>query len=193
MADESKGQSMMFQALADALSADGFVPLIVTSRLEGDATELGQAMGRLLKKWSLDGQHIFDSNLLLAEAKLVSGEEMANLERQLASAKLKAANNEQREARFALLFGGESTVRFDSAKVSAGRTAPKGGRNQELVLSAFRQLLADSGDASEVRGIWDRPNSEINFDDLYKRKESNDRNGTGKRSLRCSVWAQMAR
>lgn len=39
-----------------------------------------------------------------------------------------------------LLFGGESTVLFDS---NMALTGGKGGRNQELVLSLFHSLLSD--------------------------------------------------
>lgn len=50
---------------------------------------------------------------------------------------------------FVLLFGGESTVRFNEALRNAndaGDNGAKGGRNQELVLAAFKYLLETVND-----------------------------------------------
>jgi glycerate-2-kinase len=124
----------MLEALARKLDAGGFKPLIITNQLEGDASELGVAMAkllmRLLKTDELTSNEI--KRCFGEEGNLLFDKNVFNLYEQL--------SNYQSDSRqpLALLFGGESTVRFNKEKVQEGA---KGGRNQELVLAAFNALL----------------------------------------------------
>lgn len=117
----------MLEALSQKFSALNFLPLIITNKLEGNATFRGAEMADLMV------------NLMSEEKKI--GKELA--ERLLIDEKTRLKLEEcinQQSKPIILLFGGETTVKFDDQnKIGKGA---KGGRNQELVLAAFERLLS---------------------------------------------------
>ncbi|KAL3091660.1 hypothetical protein niasHT_024242 [Heterodera trifolii] len=101
----------------DCFNSLSISPFIVTNRLEGNATELGMRFAKLIKQSMVNGK--LDRSMI------------ADFD-----------DDSQRSAEFdsqrvVVLFGGESTVRFDAKKATQNA---KGGRNQEMVLSAFHHL-----------------------------------------------------
>uniref|UniRef100_A0A915M0C5 Glycerate kinase n=1 Tax=Meloidogyne javanica TaxID=6303 RepID=A0A915M0C5_MELJA len=112
--------------LSAHLNSAGFIPIIVTNCLEGNATKLGQSMARILVKLATQAKHLaLDISNFLKEEFSVNVEEFLNID---------ISKNDK----IVLIFGGESTVCFDSSQVLTGA---KGGRNQEMVLSVLNELL----------------------------------------------------
>uniref|UniRef100_A0A915NW28 Glycerate kinase n=1 Tax=Meloidogyne floridensis TaxID=298350 RepID=A0A915NW28_9BILA len=118
--------SMILKELSAHLNSAGFIPIIVTNCLEGNATKLGQSMARILVKLATQAKHLaLDISNFLKEEFSVNVEEFLNID---------ISKNDK----IVLIFGGESTVCFDSSQVLPGA---KGGRNQEMVLSVLNELL----------------------------------------------------
>ncbi|KAI1719306.1 MOFRL family domain-containing protein [Ditylenchus destructor] len=107
---------------------------LVTSSLEGDATELGV--------------HFADFILQLSQRASVDKKELQSFLRTLNIENTDIDFDSLTNAkRIVLLFGGETTVKFNSTLL-IGPDA-KGGRNQEFVLSTFKRLLEKSANSSE--------------------------------------------
>nr|CAD2184146.1 unnamed protein product [Meloidogyne enterolobii] len=117
--------SMILKELSAHLNSTGFIPIIVTNCLEGNATKLGQSMARILVKLATQAKHLaLDISNFLKEEFPVNVD-ISNI-------------NISKNDKIVLIFGGESTVCFDSSQVLP---EAKGGRNQEMVLSVLNELL----------------------------------------------------
>uniref|UniRef100_A0A914L6N1 Glycerate kinase n=2 Tax=Meloidogyne incognita TaxID=6306 RepID=A0A914L6N1_MELIC len=118
--------SMILKELSAHLNSAGFIPIIVTNCLEGNATKLGQSMARILVKLATQAKHLLALDI-------------SNFLKEEFSVNLDISNiNISKNDKIVLIFGGESTVCFDSSQVLP---EAKGGRNQEMVLSVLNELL----------------------------------------------------
>ncbi|CAK5037980.1 unnamed protein product [Meloidogyne enterolobii] len=126
--------SMILKELSAHLNSAGFIPIIVTNCLEGNATKLGQSMARILVKLATQAKHLaLDISNFLKEEFSVNVD-ISNI-------------NISKNDKIVLIFGGESTVCFDSSQVLP---EAKGGRNQEMVLSVLNELLLLGEEEKEI-------------------------------------------
>nr|CAD2172595.1 unnamed protein product [Meloidogyne enterolobii] len=117
--------SMILKELSAHLNSAGFIPIIVTNCLEGNATKLGQSMARILVKLATQAKHLAFN--------------ISNFLKEEFSVNVDISNTDiSKNDKIVLIFGGESTVCFDSSQVLP---EAKGGRNQEMVLSVLNELL----------------------------------------------------
>ncbi|CAK5020626.1 unnamed protein product [Meloidogyne enterolobii] len=144
--------SMILKELSAHLNSTGFIPIIVTNCLEGNATKLGQSMARILVKLATQAKHLaLDISNFLKEEFPVNVD-ISNI-------------NISKNDKIVLIFGGESTVCFDSSQVLP---EAKGGRNQEMVLSVLNELLL-LGEEEEKDGPTDAAGAFICREDLLNK------------------------
>nr|CAD2195190.1 unnamed protein product [Meloidogyne enterolobii] len=145
--------SMILKELSAHLNSAGFIPIIVTNCLEGNATKLGQSMARILVKLATQAKHLLAldiSNFLKEEFSV--NVDISNI-------------NISKNDKIVLIFGGESTVCFDSSQVLP---EAKGGRNQEMVLSVLNELLL-LGEEEKKDGPTDAAGAFICSEDLLNK------------------------
>jgi glycerate-2-kinase len=94
------------------LESNGIETTVINSELEGNASEVGEKFAEPIFRW-IDGQNMIDPPF-----------NVKHLDR-------------SKTKRFAWLYGGETTVRFPA---NLPNSNPKGGRNQEMVLSVLNKL-----------------------------------------------------
>ncbi|MFH4974413.1 hypothetical protein AB6A40_001122 [Gnathostoma spinigerum] len=112
---------LALQGIANKLKCSGYESHIVSSTITLEAQDFGQRLARIIKE-SLTGKS-FKESLQLAD---------------IPDADVECLDSDH----IALLFGGETTVKV--------KGKGKGGRNQEIVLSALSKLL--DGQSGELKG-----------------------------------------
>jgi glycerate 2-kinase len=129
-------------AEASAARDGGFVPVVLTSALRGEAADVGRTLAAALT----DAQTAVTTRTPLDAAGLLRRLDAAGFltslpsDGDVAAAVAAAADASARGAPLCLVAGGETTVTLPAG--CAGR----GGRNQELALAAAIALAADSND-----------------------------------------------